>query len=554
MVEAATPKGHQRSREELDVLVVGAGFAGLYALHLYRKLGFRVRVVEAGGGVGGVWYWNRYPGARCDVESLQYCYSFDAELYRSWSWKERFAPQGEILAYLNHVADRLDLRRDIRLNTRVEKLAFSEVEDIWSATLDNGETISTRFCVLATGPLSATQLPDIPGMETFQGLAVHTALWPAEPVELEGKRVGVIGTGSTGIQVIQEAAKVAGRLTVFQRTPNFCIPLGNRPLDASERDYWKENVVELKRRARTETARGVVAEIGNRSALSVDAQTRNEEFEKYWRRGGSEFMQSFNDITRHPESNRHAAEFVRAKIAETVRDPRVAAMLTPDDHPIGSKRICLGIDYYDAYNRDNVDLVNIRENPIVSIDAKGINLRDGHVDLDVIVFATGFDAVTGAASRIDIEGRGGKQLKEDWAENPIAHLGLTMPDFPNLFLINGPGSPSVLTNVVMASEQHVELVADILQHMRANALSTVEPTSQARKAWSDTVQKAAAETVYVQANSWYVGANVPGKARIFLPYIGGLHTYRGLCNDIVRDGFREFSFTGGAESAAAASG
>ena len=524
----------------VDAVVVGAGFAGLYAIHRLRGLGLSVQAFEAGEGVGGTWYWNRYPGARCDVESMQYSFSFDEALQQEWEWTERYPSQAEILRYLDHVADRFDLRRDIRFGARVSEARWDDAAGHWTVRTEAGDAVTARFVVMATGALSAARKPDFPGLDDFRGRWYHTGRWPHEPVDFTGQRVGVIGTGSSGIQTIPAVARQAAEVVVFQRTPNFTIPAWNRPLKEGEQEEWKARYPELRAKAR-ETRSGILYEYSTRGAFEVDAAERRAEFERRWAHGGSNFTHAFNDVFLKIESNDEAAGFVREKIRSLVGDPTVAAKLMPHDHPIGTKRICVDTDYYATFNRPNVSLVDVRQEPIEAVTPDGIRTAARDYPLDSIVFATGYDAVTGAVMRIAVTGRDGATIRDSWASGPTSYLGLMVAGFPNLFTITGPGSPSILTNVVVSIEHHVEWIAACLDHMARHGLTRIEPTEEAETGWVAHVAEVADRTLFPRANSWYMGANVPGKPRVFLPYVGGFMNYARLCDEIVRDGYRGFA-------------
>ncbi len=526
----------------VDAVVVGAGFAGLYALHRLRGLGLGVRGFEAGSSVGGTWYWNRYPGARCDVESLQYSFSFDEALQREWVWTERYPSQAEILRYLDHVADRSDLRRHFTFHARVTAARWDEAAGVWQVETEAGERVAARFLVMATGALSASRRPDIPGLERFRGRWYHTGTWPHEEVDFSGQRVAVIGTGSSGIQTIPAVARQAAHVTVFQRTPNFSIPAWNRPLETAEQEAWKARYPEMRAKAR-ETRSGILYEYSTRGAFEVDEAERQAEFDRRWARGGANFTHAFNDIFVNAEANELAAEYVRGRIRALVRDPAVAAKLTPTDHPIGTKRICVDTDYYATFNRPNVTLVDLRAEPIEAITPEGIRTARREVKLDAIIFATGYDAVTGALLRIAITGRDDARLQDRWAAGPSSYLGLMMAGFPNLFTVTGPGSPSILTNVVVSIEHHVEWIADCIAHLRARGLTRIEPTEEAEAQWVAEVALVASGTLFPRANSWYMGANIPGKPRVFLPYVGGFSRYAGICADIAARGYAGFKLT-----------
>ena len=530
-------------RHQYDVVVVGAGFAGMYMLHRLRGLGFTVRVYEQGGGVGGTWYWNRYPGARCDVESMQYSYSFSDELQQEWDWSERYAPQPEILKYANHVADRFDLRSHIQFNTRVDRAEFDESENLWRITTSDGRTVTARFIVLATGCLSNARMPDIKGLASFEGPVYHTGNWPHEPVDFTGLRVGLIGTGSSGIQSTPVIAGQAKHLTVFQRTANFSIPARNAKLTEDERQAFRAKYPEVRRFAREVARNGIYTELPDRGALDDGANERHSKYEARWQRGGLTFMSVYNDLGLNKAANDTAADFVRGKIAEVVADPQTAALLQPRSHPIGTKRICIDTDYFATFNRDNVTLVDIKSSPIEEILPRGLRTAAATYAFDALVLATGFDAMTGSVARIDIQGRKEQTLNRKWAEGPKTYLGLMSAGFPNLFIITGPGSPSVLSNMIVSIEQHVDWIADALGHMRERGLVVMEADEVAEDKWVAHVNEVAHGTLYPQANSWYMGANIPGKPRIFMPYIGGVGVYRQICNNVAANGYEGFALT-----------
>ncbi len=529
---------------EFDVVVVGAGFGGLYALHRLRGLGLSVRVYEAGGGVGGTWYWNRYPGARCDVESMAYSYSFSEELEQEWQWTDRYATQPEILHYIDHVADRFDLRRDIQLETRVLSVVYDdEGAGRWVVETDRGDRVLATFVVMAAGCLSAWQVPKFEGLDRFEGEWYHTGNWPHEPVDLTGRRVGVIGTGSTGIQAIPVIAEQASELFVFQRTANFTVPARNQPLAPELEQQMKANYPEHRRRAR-ESPFALDVVPPDKSALAETPEERALRYETGWARGGPfGLLFAYTDLVTDEDANGTIAEFVRGKIRETVADHEVAELLSPRDHPFGTKRLCVDTDYYETFNRDNVTLVDVRRAPIEEITPKGLRAGGKEYELDVIVFATGFDAVTGALLNIDIRGRGGLTLRDKWEDGPRTYLGIQIAGFPNLFTVTGPGSPSVLTNMILAVEQHVDWIADCLVYLREHGLETIEATVEAEDAWVETVNELAEETLFPRANSWYVGANIPGKPRVFLAYVGGFGRYREACDDVVAGGYEGFALS-----------
>ena len=539
--------------ESYDVVVVGAGFAGMYMLHRLRGLGMTARAYEQGSGVGGTWYWNRYPGARCDVESMQYSYSFSEELQQEWDWSERYAPQPEILAYANHVADRFDLRPDIQFDTRVERAEFDERNGTWSVTTSKGETVTAKFVVLATGCLSNARMPDIKGLDRFKGKVYHTGHWPHEGVDFTGQRVAVIGTGSSSIQAVPVIAEQAKHLTVFQRTANFSIPAHNGPLSAEQRDWFKKNYPEVRRFAREVARNGIYTPQPDRGALDDGDNERRARYEAGWEHGGVVFMAAYNNVLLDKAANDTAADFVRGKIAEIVKDPATAKLLQPDSHPIGTKRICVDTDYFATFNRPNVTLVDIKSNPIEEIAENAVRVAGRDHQADALVLATGFDAMTGSVAKIDIVGRERRTLHQKWAEGPRTYLGLMSAGFPNLFIITGPGSPSVLSNMMVSIEQHVDWISDCLAYMRGNGLVTMEATKSAEDKWVDHVNEVAHATLYPQAASWYMGANIPGKPRIFMPYIGGVPVYRQKCDEVAAKGYEGFAMTAKQRQAAAAS-
>jgi cyclohexanone monooxygenase len=524
----------------VDVIVVGAGFSGLHLTYELWKKGFSIRTFEAGSGVGGTWFWNRYPGARCDVESLQYSFSFCEELQQEWTWTQRYAKQEEILAYLEHVADRFELRSHIQLNTRVEAAAYNEDEKRWTVTTDEGATWSAKFFILACGTLTKVRLPDIPGIEDFKGRKLHTARWPSEKADFRGKRVGIIGTGSTAIQVIPEIAEEAAALTVFQRTANFVVPSGNRSLTAEEISSWKARYAQIRQEARLTRGGVYDPDRTNLSALQVGEEERNARYAAAWKNGGVLFQFAFNDIQVDEEANRTAADFVRARIRELVRDPLTAEDLCPNDHPISAKRLCVHSGYYETFNRSNVQLVNLRRNPIQRFTVAGARCSDGDIPLDILICATGFDAMTGSLKGMDIRGRGGVGLAEAWNAGPVTYLGLQVHGFPNLFLVTGPGSPSVLSNAVVSIEQHVEWIGRCLESLREAGKSTMEAKLDSQEDWVAHVNALADATLYPRANSWYNGANIPGKPRVFMPYVGGVGAYLKKCDEIAQRGYEGF--------------
>jgi cyclohexanone monooxygenase len=530
--------------EEFDAVIVGAGFAGLYALHKLRdQMGLSARVFEAGDGIGGTWYWNRYPGARSDSSSWIYCYSFDEELRQEWQWSERYPQQEEMLGYLEHVADRFDLNRDIHLGTRVTGATFDEETNRWEIRTDSGDVVSARFLIAALGALSAANVPDISGMESFAGERYHTAEWPHEGVDFAGKRVGLIGTGATGIRVATELAEQADHLTVFQRTPNYAVPLGNYPLDAESRRWYKENYEEIWESVRHNFS-GHDYDPIEKETHDATPEEREHVFQERWDRGGfGLWLGNYDDILENEKANEVVSEWVRQKIQGRVDDPETAENLTPRDHAFGTKRVPLENGYYEIFNQDNVDLVDVQEAPIEEITQTGVRTRDDEREFDALVFATGFDAMTGPYNKIDIRGRDGQLLRDKWAEGPRTYLGLMSAGHPNLFAITGPQSPSVLTNMPVAIEQHVDWISGVIQHMREGELDVVEPTGEAENEWVDHSQEVAHATLFPQSATWYMGANIPGKPQVFLPYLGGLGPYRQKCDEVAANGYEGFTFS-----------
>jgi cyclohexanone monooxygenase len=512
------------SRADFDAVIVGAGFAGLYMLHRLRCMGFRARVLEAGSGVGGTWYWNRYPGARCDVESVQYSFQFDEALQQEWDWSERYAAQPELLRYANHVADRFDLRHDIEFDARVVRAAFDEVQERWVIETSRGARLTAAYCIMATGCLSAPNLPQFTGLETYQGTRYHTGCWPHEAVSFAGKRVAVIGTGSSAVQSIPIIAAQAKEIIVFQRTANYAIPAHNVPLTDPYRAAIKADYPRLRARAR-QTMTGIDFDYSDELALETPAEVA--------------FLGAYKDLMVDQAANDTAAEFVRGKIRQKVHDPMVAELLAPKN-TIGCKRLCVDIGYFETFNRANVRLVDVSETPIETITPGGVKVGGREYPADAIVFATGFDAMTGAILRIDIRGRGGMALREHWREGPCTYLGLAVAGFPNLFAITGPGSPSVLTNMLPTIEQHVDWIADALDYLRARGLSRIEPSAPAEHAWGAKVAELAGSTLRYTCGSWYLGVNIPDKPRVFMPYIGGFPRYVAKCNEVAALGYEGF--------------
>ncbi len=540
MSDTVTPTS---STSDLDVIVVGGGLAGLYTLHKMRELGLKAHAYEAGAGLGGTWYWNRYPGCRCDIESLEYSYSFSPDLEQEWHWPERYGTQPQILEYIEHVADRFDLRKDVTLNTRVLSAGFDSTANRWTITTDKGETVSAPYIVMATGNLSTPRVPDFPGLADFKGAWYHTGLWPHDGVDFTGLRVGVIGTGSSGVQSIPHIAEQAEHLYVFQRTANYILPARNGPMEPE-----RERTHKAEYRERREAAYGTPFGIAGhppptQGALEATPEEREAAYAERWAHGGSiSFLFTYNDLLLNEEANETAAEFVRSRIRETVKDPETAELLCPFDHPIGTKRLILDTNYYETYNRDNVTLVDARKAPIQHITAGGIQTTEAEYELDAIVFATGFDAMTGALREIEIKGDGGVEVQSKWADGPRTYLGLMMAGFPNLFLVTGPQSPGVKSQMILSIEQHVNFITRMLGYMAEHNFSRVEADQEAEDRWVIHNTEVADATLYPRANSWYMGANIPGKPRIFMPYVGGVHTYNAHCNEVAARGYEGFTF------------
>ena len=545
-MERATPSNTTaESPERVDAVVVGAGFAGLYSLYRLRERGMSARVFETGTDVGGTWYWNRYPGARCDVESLQYSYSFSPELRKEWTWSERYGGQPEILRYIKHVADRFELRRDIKFNTRVVSAVFNDETNLWTVETNQGDVVLATFCVMATGCLSTPYEPAYPGLEDYQGDIYHTGKWPHEEVDLSGKRVGIIGTGATAIQIIPVVAEHVEHLTVFQRTANYSIPGHNRPADPEvEREFNAHYD------ARLDKARhsfgGITGHPSPRvSALEDAPEERNRFFEERWADGGGTFsmLTTYRDLLVSQEANDLAADFVRDKIRSIVKDPEVAELLTPKNQPIGAKRLPVDTFYFETYNRENVTLVDIKSAPIERITPTGLQTAEAEYEFDSLILATGFDAMTGALLAMNIRREGGSTLQEIWAEGPKTYLGIMVAGLPNMFTITGPGSPSVKMNMIHAIEQHTDWIMTCLDDLRAKGVDRIEPTVKAQNDWVEHSREVADATLMPEANSWYVGANIPGKPRVFMPYFGGFERYWLHCDEIVADGYRGFTLS-----------
>ena len=542
ITESEGSGGDFRKMIQLDALIVGTGFAGMYMLYRLRSLGLKVLAVDEASGVGGTWYWNRYPGARCDVESMEYSYSFSEELQQEWEWSDRYSVQPEILEYANHVADKFNLRSLIRFNSRITSAHYDEDYQSWDITTEGGEIYKAKYCVMATGTLSSVNNPKFDGWESFQGDWYVTGRWPHSNVDFAGKTVGIIGTGSSAVQAIPVIAGQAKHLTVFQRPPNYSIPANNRPLDSQEVSKFKRDYSSTREKARQNRAGIASMVVGNKSVLEVTEEERVRELEKRWAEGGTNFLAAFNDIGIDEGSNEIVAEFVRSKIRKTVKDPATAALLAPTN-TIGCKRLCADTDYYETYNRPNVTLLDVNKTPIVKIVERGVETTEAIYNFDVIIYAIGFDAMTGALLSIDIAGRSGLSLKDKWSEGPKAYLGLTIEGFPNMFTITGPGSPSVLSNMMTSIEQHVDWISRCIDYMEKSGKNEIEALPDFENDWIDHVEETASETLRYSCNSWYVGANIPGKRRIFMPYSGGLDRYTKKCNEVAARGYEGFQLS-----------
>jgi len=524
-----------------DVVVIGAGFGGMYAVYRFRELGYDVVGIDMAGDVGGVWYWNRYPGARCDLMSVDYSYSFSPEIQQEWSWSEQFAGQEEILRYANFVADRLDLRRNFQFRTKVTKATWDEAGKVWRIVTDRGETIETLVCIMSTGPLSIPKDPDIPGIDRYKGPILRAQKWPHEPVDFAGKRIGLIGTGSTGIQIVQEVAKTAGELFVFQRTPSFSLPMRNHRL---EPDYIAEmkRHYEGMREACRNNPTGGTRPVSTRPFYSLPPSQRRDIMEHAWQDGGHTVLGAFSDILLNEEANEEMAEFVRSKIDEVVKDRKTAEALKPRGYPVFARRVCLDTDYYENYNRDNVHLVDCLKDPILEITEKGIRTESGETELDMIIFATGYDALTGALMAMEVVGRNGRTIQEKWKSGARSHLGLMIEGFPNLFMTCGPNGPAALANIITISEHDVDWIADVLDHMGKQGLASVEPKAEAEDRWMKVVGALAEKSLVRKANTWWVGANVKGKPQGLTMYTGGFNKYREHCAAAAAAGYVDFIF------------
>ena len=537
----------EASENICDVVVVGAGFAGMYALHKFRELGLNAIVLEAGNDVGGTWYWNRYPGARCDVPSVEYSYSFSKELEQEWNWTEIMAAQPEILEYANHVADRFDLRKDIKFQTRVASATFDEATNGWSVVTESGDTYQGRFCVMATGCLSVPNTPSIDGHDDFAGEVYHTGHWPEQGVDFTGKRVGIIGTGSSGIQSIPVIAEQAAHLTVFQRTPNYTMPAANAPLKEEFLAEAKRNYDNIRAEQRASQVGIVGYGFGFGGAENVEPteeilKTSEAERQRLVEEEGFLAIRRYADVAMDENANELACDMYRAQVSRMIDDPETAEALMPRGYPMGCKRPVIDTNYYETYNRDNVTLVDLRRGGIERITAAGVSTGQGDYEFDVLVYATGFDAMTGALGKIDIRGRQGNALTEYWEAGPRSYLGLQVAGFPNLFTVTGPGSPSVLSNMIVSIEQHIDWISRCIADLDKQGVQTIEATVDAEDEWIAHVNDVAKDTMFTaqSCNSWYLGANIPGKPRIFMPYVGGVGVYREKCDEVAAKNYEGF--------------
>lgn len=525
----------------LDVIVVGAGFGGMYAVYKFREMGYDVTGIEAGGDVGGVWYWNRYPGARCDLMSVDYSYGFSDEIQQEWSWSEQFAAQPEILAYANFVADRLDLRKSFRFNTRVTSAIWDEAGKLWRATTDRGEVIEAPFCVMSTGPLSIPKDPDIPGLDRFRGQLLRAQKWPHEPVDFAGKRVGIIGTGSTGIQIVQEVGRKAGELFVFQRTPSWTLPMRNHDLEPDYIAEMKKHYPAMREAMRMNPTGGT-RPVSTRPFFSLPPSQRQDVMEHAWQDGGHTFLACFSDLLSNQEANDQVADFVRDKIGQIVEDPKAAEALKPRGYPIFARRPCLDTEYYETYNLPNVHLMDCLTDPIVEITETGIRTEAGETELDMLILATGYDALTGALLAIDLRGRDGRLLRDKWASGPRSFLGMMVEGFPNLFATSGPNGPAALANLITIAENDVDWVANLIEHMKAEGLASTEVTKAAEDRWMNLVLALAERSLVRKAKTWWVGSNVKGKPEGLTMFVGGFNKYREHCEAAAASGYADLSF------------
>ena len=531
--------------QSFDAVVIGAGFSGMYMLKSLRdKLGLKVRVYEAGETVGGTWYWNRYPGARCDSDSYIYCFTWDKQLLHEWEWSERYPEQPEILRYLEHVAERHELKREIRFNTCVTGAEFDETNNLWKVRTAQGEEATARFLVAAVGSLSDTNVPQFKGLEKFQGKWCHTSRFPHAGIDFTAKRVAVVGTGATAVQAIPEIAQQAKQLTVFQRTANYCVPARNGKVDPALVEARKANYDGVVRRIR-QSFFGFEYNFIPKAVLEATPEEREREFDRMWDEGGFAFwLANYQDMFFNQEANDLCADYIKRKIRNTVKDPVVAEKLIPKGYPYGTKRQPLDTNYYETFNKDNVLLVDAStDGPIEEITEKGIRAGGNEYEFDIIVFATGFDALTGPLKALNLKGRGGRKLSESWVDGPHTYLGIAIAGFPNFFTITGPQSPSVLSNMPVSIEQHVEWIADCVDSMRKTGKTTIEATQEAQERWVTHVNEVVNTTLMPRANSWYMSANIAGKPRAFLPYLDpdGVGGYRKKCNEVAANGYEGFA-------------
>ncbi|HEX5390007.1 MAG TPA: NAD(P)/FAD-dependent oxidoreductase [Burkholderiaceae bacterium] len=538
--------------QRIDVAIVGAGFGGMYAVYKFREMGLKIQGFEAGGDVGGVWYWNRYPGARVDLPSIDYSFSFSPEVEQEWTWSEQFAAQPELLRYINFVADRLDLRKHIQFNTRVTSAVWDEARQLWVVTTQRGEVFEATYCIMATGPLSVPRDPDIPGLDRFKGRLLRAARWPHEPVSYTGQRVGVIGTGSTGIQIVQEVGPQAGELFVFQRTPSFTMPMRNETLTPEYVAEVKRNYNGIREAARNSAVGGTRPQ-STRAFFSVTPNQRRVLLEDAWKQGGLSMLGTFSDLMQNEEANEQVAEFVRGKIGEIVKNPVTAEALKPRGYPIFARRPCLDSSYYETYNLPQVHLIDLlNDDDIVEITEKGVRLRKGgEIELDMLILATGYDGLTGALLNFDVVGRDGRTVKDKWKDGARSHLGLMMEGFPNLFMTTGPNGPAALANIIRISEHDVDWIAAALTHMEARGLATIEPTASAEEAWMQIVYQLSQRTLLTKAKTWYVGANVKDKPQGLTLFTGGFAKYREYCAAAAQGAYRDFAFETSREAALA---
>lgn len=538
--------------QRIDVAIVGAGFGGMYAVYKFREMGLKIQGFEAGGDVGGVWYWNRYPGARVDLPSIDYSFSFSPEVEQEWTWSEQFAAQPELLRYINFVADRLDLRKHIQFNTRVTSAVWDEARQLWVVTTQRGEVFEATYCIMATGPLSVPRDPDIPGLDRFKGRLLRAARWPHEPVSYTGQRVGVIGTGSTGIQIVQEVGPQAGELFVFQRTPSFTMPMRNETLTPEYVAEVKRNYNGIREAARNSAVGGTRPQ-STRAFFSVTPNQRRVLLEDAWKQGGLSMLGTFSDLMQNEEANEQVAEFVRGKIGEIVKNPITAEALKPRGYPIFARRPCLDSSYYETYNLPQVHLIDLlNDDDIVEITEKGVRLRKGgEIELDMLILATGYDGLTGALLNFDVVGRDGRTVKDKWKDGARSHLGLMMEGFPNLFMTTGPNGPAALANIIRISEHDVDWIAAALTHMEARGLATIEPTASAEEAWMQIVYQLSQRTLLTKAKTWYVGANVKDKPQGLTLFTGGFAKYREYCAAAAQGAYRDFAFETSREAALA---